>query len=80
MLQETKPNTFAELFEHSRQCHILDEYMRDDHITNLIRLIVKSYLDLFFYQFGKVYTERIIKENKASRRHQLTKQILFYNE
>lgn len=71
---------FDELFEHSRQCHILDQDMQDDHISHLIKLIVKSYLRLFFYQFGKVYTERVIKENKASRRHEPTKQILFHNE
>ena len=80
VLQATKSCTFEKLFEHSRQCHILDQDMRDDHISVLIRHIVNCYLKLFFYQFGKVYTERVIKENKASRRHALTKQILFYDE
>jgi hypothetical protein len=80
VLQNTKLSTFSELVEHSQQCHILDANMRDDHITSIIRLIVESYLKLFLHQFGCVYTEHVIKENKASRRHELTKQILFYNE
>ncbi len=80
VLQNTKLSTFTEQVEHSQQCHILDENMRDDHITSIIRLIVESYLKLFLHQFGRVYTERVIKENKASGRHELTKQILFYNE
>ena len=77
VVKETKASTFHDLYEHSMQCHVLDENMIDDHITSLIKLITKKYLHLFMYQFSKVYTERIIKENKASLRHQLTKQILF---
>ena len=80
VLKETKLQTFQDLFQHSQQCHVLDGNLRDDHITILIMHIAKLYLQLFLYQFGKVYTERIVKENKASKRHVLTKQILFYNE
>ncbi len=63
-----------------KQCHILDDNLRDDHITVMIKHIARLYLQLFLYQFGKVCTERVVKENKASKRHALTKQILFYNE
>eukprot|EP00794_Sanderia_malayensis_P011743 gene11743-12964_t len=80
VLQETRTNTFQSLQEHSVQSHVIDNELRDDHITVLIKLIVKHYLILFYYQFGKVYTERVIKQSKASRRNKLTKQILFYNE
>ena len=78
-VRETKVSTFHDLSEHSKQCHVLDENMIDDHITSLVKLIAKTYLHLFMYQFSKVYTE-VSKENKASLWHQLTKQILFNNE
>jgi hypothetical protein len=80
VLKEMKLQTFQDILQHSQQGHVLDDNLRDDHITILIKYIVKLYLQLFLYQFGKVYTERIVKENKASKRHALTKQILFYNE
>ena len=80
VLKETKLQTFQDFFQHSQQCHVLDGNLSDDHITILIMHIAKLYLQLFLYQFGKVYTQRIVKENKASKRHVLTKQILFYNE
>ena len=72
--------TFLAIQEHSKQFHVLDQHLRDDHITILIKLIVKNYLVIFYHQFGRIYTERIIKGNKSSRRHKLTKQILFYHE
>ena len=80
VLQDTKMSTFTSISEHSKATHILDEHMRDDHITILIKLITQKYLKIFCFQFGRVYTERIIKKNKASKRHKLTKQILFYND
>ena len=80
VLHEMKNVTFLSIQEHSQQCHVLDEHLRDDHITTLIKLIVKNYLVIFYHQFGRIYTERIIKGNKSSRRHKLTKQILFNHE
>lgn len=80
ILQETRATVFTELSDHSKQCHILDNMLRDDHITTLVKAITKAYLTLFYYQFSKVFTERVIKSNQPSRRHRLTKQILFYNE
>jgi hypothetical protein len=80
VLMATQEDTFASLYEHSKQCHVLDINMRDENVTRIKKLIAESYLKLFFHQFGKVYTERVIKKNKTSRRHQLTKQVLFLNE
>jgi len=51
-----------------------------DQITALIKLIVKHYLVIFYHQFGRTYPERVIRGNKSSQRHKLTKQILFNNE
>ena len=76
----TRNNTFHSLSEHSKECHILDKNLRDDHITIIIKGIVKQYLVIFYHQFGVVFTERILKNNKPSKRRKLTKLILFQNE
>jgi hypothetical protein len=64
VLMATQEDTFASLYEHSKQCHVLDINMRDEHdnVTRIKKLIAESYLKLFFHQFGKVYTERVIKK------------------
>ena len=80
VLSETRNSTFQSLSQHSKESHILDGELRDDHISKIIKLIVKNYLILFYHQFGKVFTERILRRNKSSKRHKLTKQILFQNE
>ena len=80
VLEETRNTLFPSIQGHSKENHILDSEMRDDHITVIIKEIVNHYLKLFFHQFCRVYTERIIKRNLPSRRNKLTKTILFYNE
>ena len=35
VLKETKLQTFQDHLHHSQQCHILDENLRDDHITDV---------------------------------------------
>lgn len=77
--QGTKLSMFDELFEHFRRFHTLDENMRDELLTNLIRLVVNGYLNLYSHQCGRIHTERVIKVNKASRWHELTKQILMFH-
>ena len=80
VLKETRNTTFLSIQNHSMETHILDNNLRDDRVTFIIKEIVQHYLTLFFHQFSRVYTERMIKNNKASRRIRLTKTILFYNE
>ena len=80
VLEETRNTLFPSIQDHSKENHILDSEMRDDHITVIIKEIVNHYLKLFFHQFSRVYTERVIKRNLPSRRNKLTKTILFYNE
>ena len=80
VLSAMRNNTFQMISEHSKQCHILDQNLRDDHISILIKEIVKQYLIIFYHQFGRVFTERILKNNKASKRRKLAKLILFQNE
>ena len=80
VLSAMKNDAFQSISEHSKECHILDQSLRDDHITIIIKEIVKQYLIIFYHQFGRVFTERILKNNKASKRRKLTKLILFQNE
>ena len=50
-------------FDHSEQCHILDQNLRDDHISIIIKGIIKKYLVIFYHQFGPVFIEKILKKN-----------------
>jgi len=78
VLKETRSTTFLSIQNHSKETHILDNNLRDDHV--IIKEIVQHFLTVFFHQFSRVYTERMINSNKPSRRNRLTKTILFYNE
>ena len=77
VLKETKPSTFTALQQHSRDCHILDHYLRDDHTTLLIHGISSLYTKIFLYRFGKVYSEKVVRGEKPSKRQKLNKLILF---
>ena len=80
VMGKTRNATFQSLNEHSKETHIFDNELRDDHITFIIKMIVKNYLLLFYHQFGKIFTERILRKNASSKRQKLTKLILFHNE
>ncbi len=56
VLQEKKNATLQSLSEHSKECHILDGELRNNHITKIVKLIFKNYLILLHHQFGKVFT------------------------
>ena len=79
-LIETKGSAFSSLEQHSIAHHILDSGLRDDHITILIKSVTELYRTIIFHRFSRIYTERIMRQSKPSRRQILTKQILFYNE
>ena len=78
VLEETKTTLFSSIQDHSKENLVLDSDMRDDHITIVIKEVTKHYLTLFFHQFSRVYTERVIKGSIPSRRNKLTNFILFY--
>ena len=80
VLSEMKNHTFESISDHSKEIHILDHNLRDDHISVMIKEIVKQYLVLFYHQFGRVFTERILKKNRASKRRKLSKQIIFEHD
>ena len=80
VLSEMKNSTFESISDHSKETHVLDYNLRDDHIATLMKEIVKQYFISFYHQFGRVYTERILKKNKSSKRRKLSKQILFEHD
>ena len=63
VLKETKNTTFPSIQNHSKETHILDYNLREDHVTFIIKEIVQHHLTLFSHQFSRVYTERMIKNN-----------------
>ena len=79
VLQETR-RTFSSLQQHSIENHIVDAHLRDDHVPLIIKLLVDKYLNLFFHQCGRVYTERISNRNKPSKRNKVTRTVLYSNE
>ena len=62
--------------------HFFDHHISQerDHLTSLLRLVVKRYLNLRLKTYGKKYTEMIAHKNLPSSRHELTKTILFVNQ
>ena len=77
---ETKRSAFSSLEQHSIESHILDSSLRDDHITILIKSVAELHITIIFHRFSRIYTDRVMRQNRPSRRQILTKQILFYNE
>jgi len=55
---EMKNNTFESIRDHNKENHVLYFHLRDDHITIVLKDIVREYLLLFYHKFGRVYTER----------------------
>ena len=80
MLQNVKASCFQNLQQHSRESHLFDEQFRDDHITIIIKKIVDLYINIFVHRFGKVYSDRVVREGYSSRRPKLNKLILFGND
>ena len=49
------------------------------HLTTLHKMVSKKYLDVRMKTYSKKYTEMVLPKNKPSKRHLLTKSILFSN-
>ena len=50
-----------------------------DHLTTLLKMVSKKYIDARIKTYSKRYTEMVLLKNKPSKRHFLTKSILFSN-
>ena len=77
LVEQFGPDIFNNVDNHFFDHHIGQER---DHLTSLLRLVVKRYLNLRLKTYGKKYTEMIAHKNLPSSRHELTKTILFLNQ
>ena len=77
LVEQFGPDIFNNVDNHFFDHHIGQER---DHLTSLLRLVVKRYLNLHLKIYGKKYTEMIAHKNLPSSRHELTKTILFLNQ
>jgi hypothetical protein len=75
VLQEVRPTAFQSLQQHSQETHALDQNLQDDHITIIIKKITYLYSKIFLHKFGKVYSDRIVKQGAPSKRQKLNKLI-----
>ena len=50
-----------------------------DHLSSLLKRVVSKYIQMRLKTYGKKYTAEIAHGNKVSKRHQLTKLIIFSN-
>ena len=71
LVEQFGPDIFNNVDNHFFDHHIGQER---DHLTSLLRLVVKRYLNLRLKTYGKKYTEMIAHKNL------LTKTILFLNQ
>ena len=77
LVEQFGPDIFNNVDNHFFDHHIGQER---EHLTSLLRLVVKRYLNLRLKTYGKKYTEMIAHKNLPSSRHELTKTILFLNQ
>ena len=77
---ETNPTVFKSLQQHALETYVIDQSLCDDHITILIKNMIDLYSKIFLYRFAKVYCKRIVRQEKPSQSHKLTKLILFDNK
>ena len=56
-----------------------NEFLADDHRTNLMKRVAEKYFTLRLYNFGKKYVKEIVNDGKQSDRHLFNKITLFKN-
>ena len=50
-----------------------------DHLSSLLKMVTKRYLDVRMNTYAKKYTAEVVHKNIPSNRHHLTRTILFSN-
>ena len=66
---------------HADDAHHFEHHIgqKRDHLSSLMRLVTRKYLNLRLKTYGKLYTEFVVEKNMPSIRHELNKTILFRN-
>ena len=79
VLQQLGPDIFA---RSSASGHFYDHTIGEecDHLSSLLRFVVKKYVNLRMKTYGKRFKEIVVHKNNPSIRHELTRTILFRNQ
>jgi hypothetical protein len=77
VLESVRGTVFLDLNDHFQEQLLHDE---DDHGNQLIKKFSNLFLRTVLHHHGHLYTERYVKDNCASKRHQLTKNILWMGD
>ncbi len=77
LLVRVRGSVFDDLSEHFLDQDLTEE---DDHGTQLVKKISGLFIKTVLHHHGRLYTERFVNKNKSSKRHQLTKTILFLGQ
>ena len=72
-----RSSVFPDLANHFAEQSLVAEA---DHGNQLIKRISKLFMFTVLHHHGQLYTEKFINKNKASKRHQLTKTVLFWGQ
>ena len=79
ILKDVRDSVYLDLNENE---HFQDQDLanEDYHGNQLIKMISSIYLRTLLHHHGRLFTERYVNKNKASKRHHLTKTILFLGQ
>ena len=77
VLTTVRHSVFTDLNDHFAEQDLSQE---DDHGNQLVKLFSGLFLTTLLHHHGRLFTERYVKNNEASKRHTLTKNILWMGE
>ena len=77
LLLAIRSSVFGDLSEYFFE---QDLTVEDDHGTQLVRTISGLFIKTVLFHHGRLHTERYVNKNLPSKRHQLTKTILFLDQ
>ena len=77
VVSSVRETVFMDLSEHFSEQDLSQE---DDHGNQLVKMLSGLFLKTVLHHHGRLFTERYIKNNQASKRHLLTKEMLWNGE
>ena len=75
VLQNVGREVFKEIWCHSIGCHPIES--EDSHASQIIRGAVTIFCKMILHHHEKVINERFVNHDQGSKRHKLTKTVLF---
>ncbi|XP_041467085.1 uncharacterized protein LOC121417437 [Lytechinus variegatus] len=77
VIESVRHKVFRDLEQHFYDQYLEDE---DDHCVQLIKHISSLYIKTITHHHGRLFTRRYVNNNQPSRRHKLTKTIVFLGQ